>query len=538
MQSSTKKTPRYYQAECVEAIIQGWKDKEVPYASCAPGSGKSLILAMLSERCLAKSKRVLQLVPRDKLLMQNHDEMKAWTDYRDKIGIVCAGLGRKEIHKDCVIATPESFKSYRRAQHFDMVLIDECHNVSNKPMSMYRSIIRSLKRINPRLVIAGVSGTTYREGQGMLEKNNIDGEALFTKLVYETPIKQMIAEGYLCHIQSINCEGIETSDLKTKGKDYDVDQMNVKFDAIAENAVKDIKEKFDEYNIKTAILFCSSIANATHIVGLFNSPDVRLIHGGFSRGERDAITSWLEAGQGRRIIVAVGMLTEGYDFPALQAVVLLRATKSLRLYVQMVTRAIRANDGKECGYILDYGQNIDRHGSIDETIPPKTRKKKGEPPVRQCLACNFMNPAHLKKCKQCESEFVINSQDGNYGMRTKAQILADKLKSKIKEYPVTCEPLFLTAYKDEKRMIKMLIQGVPFEKYICLEHKGYAKQQGEQFIINMLKNKDDFITLKQSGNFTVDKMIYLLNNKYTDFFRPIKAVLVESKFNGAIIYAD
>ncbi len=155
-----KKTPRYYQVECAEAIVQGWKDKEVPYASCAPGSGKSLILAMLSERCLLKSKRVLQLVPRDKLLKQNYDEMRAWTDYKDKIGIVCAGLSRKEIHKDCVIATPESFKAYRRSQHFDMVLIDECHNVGNKPMSMYRAIIRSLTRINPRLVIAGVSGTT------------------------------------------------------------------------------------------------------------------------------------------------------------------------------------------------------------------------------------------------------------------------------------------------------------------------------------------------------------------------------------------
>lgn len=76
------------------------------------------------------------------------------------------------------------------------------------------------------------------------------------------------------------------------------------------------------------------------------------------------------------MVANVGVLTTGFDYPALDTVVLARPTKSLGLYYQMVGRAIRPFDGKD-GWIVDLSGNYSRFGNVADLFisrPPGTTK--------------------------------------------------------------------------------------------------------------------------------------------------------------------
>jgi len=127
----------------------------------------------------------------------------------------------------------------------------------------------------------------------------------------------------------------------------------------------------------------------------------------------------------------VDILAEGFDYKALQCVVLLRATTSPGLLVQFVGRIFRPHEDKEHGFLIDYGTNLSRltNGGIEEIIVPKVKKKKSEAPKKQCIAildetivfegltyrkgdeCAYPNILSAKRCKVCGSEFNRSSHE-------------------------------------------------------------------------------------------------------------------------------
>lgn len=561
-----KITPRYYQNEFYEATIdawanqgywddatQKWSEERVPYASCCPASGKSLMLAMLSEWALNRGGRVIQLVPKLEHVKQNYNELIGYTAHNTDIGICCSKLKKFQTSRQCVIATASSFMS-RRANSgaFNVCLIDELHNVSNDPNSRYRKIITSLRRQNPRMLITGVSGTCYRMGQGYIHNDCVKGKALFTDMVYETEIPRMIAEGYLSHIENISGDiHVNTDELKLAGYDYDTTAMAVKFDAICDDAVKDLKAKCEAYNIQTGIIFASNVANAEKIAELWGNDEIKVLHGGIKDKERDSILKWLETGSGRRIVVNPNILCEGYDFKALDLVCLMRSTTSLGLYVQMVCRVIRAFETKKVGYLCDFGMNIERHGSLDSLNEPKQRKRKGDIPKKLCDSileldfidddgylhkqgshCNTLNILSAKKCKLCGAHFVSDDETGGYSMRSYSQILKDKEDSKRTEHPVSSVEFEIAiSGKTGIKMIKMnLYNDASVEivsKYLCLDHKGTAQTISKSFLRKMFKNQSDYYKLGAVG-VNVDNMYQLLSDKdmYANFFKKISGVVI------------
>jgi superfamily II DNA or RNA helicase len=433
------------------------------------------------------------------------------------------------------------------------ILVHNCHNVPNDLESGYRKIITSLLRQNPRMLIAGVSGTPYRMSQGMMHESCIKGPALFTHQVYETPIPKMIEEGFLCHIESISGDvEIDVTGLKMSGQDYDTSAMAVKFEQICEDAVKDAKLKIDLYDIQTGIIFVSNVSNAEHVKNLWGNDEIRVLHGGISDSERKTIIKWLETGSGRRFVVNPNILTEGYDFPELDLVVLMRATASLRLYVQMTTRAIRAHSEKERGYILDYGQNIDRHGPIDATIPPKGKKKKGEAPSKPCTIildktiidkddgskhlkgtqCFKSNLLSAKFCRLCGAEFIPENEEGKYSMRSKADILQMKINAETYTYEIA-NVYYEKSYsrKDNTPMIKARFYDEDVnhihDSYLTLNHSGFARDNAIKMLISMLKNPSDYSDIAQfEGGINVDNVLLLLENEeYKErYFKRVKSI--------------
>jgi len=558
-----KKTPRYYQRDAYNSLIKSaLKPRpgtangfEIPYASMCTGSGKSLVAAMITNKVLNQGGRVLQLVPSKELCEQNYEEAWHYVDKPELLGICCAKLHRAQVDRKAVIATYTSF--LRRRAHsgaFNLLICDEAHGINPDQDSSYWKIIRSLLRLNPSMKIIGLTATPYRMEQGMLHNDCFKGKALFTGMAYETHIPTMIKEGYLSHVESIS--GDVEADMAgvsvTSQGDYNTDQMGVKFDAIVKDAVADMGVKFAAHNIQTALIFASNLTNARHILSEWNDPSMRLVHGDMGDKERRETIDWIKHGTGKRYVVNVGVLTTGFDHTALDCVVLMRATMSLGLYVQMVGRVIRAHDDKALGYVIDYGSNIERHGPIDATLPPKTKKRRGEAPKKLCTLildesvefegvqykrgqeCNYANILAAKFCRKCGGEFISENEEGKYSMRSKAQILAAKVEAETIRYDVE-GVVYTKSYsrKDSIPMIKMLIYGQDAElihtHYICLDHPGGMAAKARNFVMELFKRYEDYYELGHAG-VTVDNMCHLLNNA-EQYFKKIVAVTVRPGAN-------
>ena len=421
----------------------------------------------------------------------------------------------------------------------DGKLVHNCHrariDADDEPVSTYNKILKSLYRQNPKMLVAGFTGTPFRLDQGELHEPSFKGKPFFTHKVYDTTkdIPELIKQGYLSHIQTINTHiNIDLKGVRTSGKDFNKDDVGVKFDAICSNAVADMKASFDEYDIKTALIFVSNLSNARHVLEEFNDDAcIRIVHGGMAKADREAAVKWIKHGDGCRYIVNVDILAEGFDFKALQCCVLMRATKSPGLLVQMAGRIIRPHDNKRCGYLLDYGTNCERLGNIDNIIPPKPKKRRGDMPKKICgiPECQTANVLSAKKCIKCGAIFISEDDSGNYKMLTKEQALQQKKDAKILTLDVESISYELAASKSNGAlMIKMQFWDENTEllhkHYICLDHVGKAKTIAKSFVMKLFNDPKDFYKIGTVGA-SVQNMIRLLQHN-PEFFKTIDQITI------------
>jgi DNA repair protein RadD len=100
------------------------------------------------------------------------------------------------------------------------------------------------------------------------------------------------------------------------------------------------------------------------------------------------------------------VLTTGFDAPGTDLIALLRPTKSVGLYVQMVGRGTRLAEGKDDCLVLDFAGNTARHGPID-TVDGRKKEPAGdgEAPIKVCPECQTINHASARHCIECDHEF-------------------------------------------------------------------------------------------------------------------------------------
>lgn len=556
-----KKELRDYQIEAYRAIVKSIANGGRPYANLSTGSGKSLVCAILAEKCMKQGGRALILVPSSELVTQNAKEFMLFTSDVSSFGICSAKLGKYQINKQIVFATYTSFLKKRATSGgFNILIIDECHYLAPKPDTSYQKIIKSLLRINPNMKICGMSATPYREKQGFLHLDSIEGAATFTECAYETNIPDLIKKGYLSHVESISGD-IEADmsgvRLKSNG-DYNDEEMGQRFENIVAEAVPDMRSKFEHYGIKTALVYASNLSNARKIVAEWgDSSTIRLAHGDMPNSERHALTRWLKEGEGLRVVVNVGIFVTGFDFPPLDCVVFFLSTMSLIKYVQICGRVIRAHDEKDVGYVLCYGGNIARHGPIDSTIAPKNKKRRGEVPKKPCLSiidetilfegityrvgdvCNYPNSIAAKKCRVCGAVFISEGAEGKYVMRSRAEILAEQVEQQKFVYEVSRIVFEEAISKDGTPMIKARFIGEDSEElhseYFCLQHTGSARGLAIAKIKSLMKapHSDWYQIGKFDGGHNVKNMLFLLNDFYWQYFKMVKTITLvrDGRFN-------
>ena len=122
---------------------------------------------------------------------------------------------------------------------------------------------------------------------------------------------------------------------------------------------------------------------------------------------------WAIAGLGDGsvdVICNCGLISEGLDVPMIGAIIMLRPTASVALYLQMVGRALHPAPGKGKAIIMDFAGNVARHGFPDAprqwSLKAKARRQREKiaaPRPRPC-SCGVLNRANAHRCIECGTD--------------------------------------------------------------------------------------------------------------------------------------
>ena len=357
--------PRKWQEECMLAIREGLKVNQTVLVSAATGTGKGSMIASMAVKVVMSGKRLLFLVHRDELIDDVMGRAKQYYPAMD------AGKVRgtiNEVDKQAVFASVQSLHKNRLPSlgHFDFVITDEAHHATAKS---YLNVYKRVEEVNPKWKHIGFTATPFRSaGEGKTEGL---GKA-FKKLVYEYGILKAIEDKALCPLRGI---AVETELDLSEVDPEDEEALEKIIDTPTRNRI--VADKYLELLAgKQAICFGVTVAHAKNLATAMTEAGIKAeaVWGGDK--QRNQKIARYKAGE-TKVLTNCGLLTEGFDAPQTEAVILVRPTGSIGLYSQMVGRATRLHPGKEEGLIVDFVGNTEKYKivSLADLSTPKDQAR-------------------------------------------------------------------------------------------------------------------------------------------------------------------
>ncbi|MBU8540835.1 DEAD/DEAH box helicase [Falsiroseomonas tokyonensis] len=397
---------RPYQDDAVERVRQAYRaGARAPLLVAPTGAGKTVIFSYIAAGAAARGKRVLILAHRKELIRQASDKLTAAGVSH---GIIAPGFTPK---RDLVQVASVQTLARRIASGvvpFDLIVVDEAHHaVAGQWVTVAAAY--------PNALLLGVTATPERlDGRGL----GVEAGGCFDAMVMGPTVAHLVAGGFLTPAKIFApAEAPDLSGVRTKGGDYDASALS---DAMATpKLVGDAVEHYRRHVPgQPAILFSPSVAHAERMAEAFRAAGFRAVaaSGSSLASERDAAIKGLGTGA-VQVLCSCDLISEGLDVPAVSAVILLRPTKSLGLYVQQVGRGLRPAPGKTHLTVLDHAGNTLRHGPPEMprewSLQGRTKKKKASdetPPARQCTNC-FAVFTPRPACPECGFEFPVKARE-------------------------------------------------------------------------------------------------------------------------------
>ncbi len=325
----------------------------------ATGGGKTVIASDIITAANAVHKKIVFIAHRNELLTQGHSKLQS---FGVNAGIIKSGrdkdarpLANVQI---CGIQTLHARAIRGETMEMppaDIVFIDECHHV---PAMTYQAILARY----PDAIVVGLTATPCRgDGRGL--GNTFDA------MVQGPQIGELIKLGYLCPLKIF---APPAPDLKGVGVastgDYVVGDLSRKMNT--QVLVGDLVEHWLRHaQRRRTVVFAVDISHSVDIVKQFQKSEVRAEHvdGATPQPERDAIIARLASGE-TEVVSNCGVFTEGFDLPELGCIALVRPTRSLGLFRQMIGRGLRSAPGKTDVVVLDHSGGVHRFGRPDDAI--------------------------------------------------------------------------------------------------------------------------------------------------------------------------
>ena len=437
---------RWYQKQAVSAVWDYLREKDgAPCVVLPTGSGKTPVIAELCRQVVEWKGRALVLAHVKELLQQSVDKLGKFLD-PSLVGCYSAGLNERTTSTPVVVAGIQSV--YQRAEElgeFHLIIVDEAHLIPPVGTGRYRQFLEAEKTVSPKARLVGLTATPYRTGCGWITRDRAtDDESetgydrLLDEIVYEVPTDQLIADGTLSGVSSRAAfKAPDFSRVKTTRGDFDETEIERVWNGknVLDAACSEIVEKTQDR--KKVVVFCNRVESARRCAKLLEQFDpaneAAVVDGETSATDRAELVkrfkgeqaNLLENGKPLKYVCNVGVFTTGFDAPNVDCVALLRPTKSLTLYQQMVGRGLRRAPDKYDCLVLDFGGNIDRHGPID--LPrPEGDLSDANKPWKICRFCGGVVAKLFTVCPLCGKDFKVErgESDPNAGLSTQSSLAA------------------------------------------------------------------------------------------------------------------
>lgn len=351
-------TPRYYQSEAIEKCVQHFWRKCPQHAVCVlpTGAGKSLVIAHIVEKV---GGNFLVLQPSKEILEQNIAKYRA---LGKEASIYSAILGQK-VRTQVTYATIGSIMANRR--DFDMfqnIIVDECHIV-NAAKGMYEYFLRNV----PGLVCIGLTATPYRlkssGNTSVIEFLTRTRPNFFQKVIHVTQQNELREAGFLAPIAYKKRGEINLKNVVVKNGEYEENSLLREMNraSIEDLIIQEIE--ILEQSEGGILVFVEFIEILKKIQK--KRPDLQYITGTTDSDERDDLLEKFKNGQVQTIL-NVGVLTTGFDYPALSRIIVAKATRSLSLWYQIIGRGQRIADGKTECLVVDMCDNLSVLGDVQK----------------------------------------------------------------------------------------------------------------------------------------------------------------------------
>jgi len=352
---------RPYQLEALEAIRREIASGTMRTLVALPtGTGKTVVFAHLPEALGLGKKRLLVLAHREELLDQALAKFRVVNpDMRCAIEQADRYAGGAQV----VIASVQTLRSVRLGgidpDQFGAIVIDEAHHAIAKS---YRAILNyfGCDQRQARIPVVGFTATPKRgDGVGLSK--------VFDSIAYDAPMLEMIDRGYLSRLAGVRLDTRANLDeVSIRAGDFVASQLSQAIDTSERNEM--VVSGYLEHagDRQKTLVFAVDVAHAEHLAFCFNRTGIlraAAVHGKMAKDDRRAVLAAFSAGD-LDLVTNCMVLTEGFDEPGVDCIIMARPTKSGLLYTQMVGRGTRLAEGKKTCLVIDCTDNSARHDLV------------------------------------------------------------------------------------------------------------------------------------------------------------------------------
>ena len=339
---------RPYQQEAREAVQAEWaKGRKRTLLVLPTGCGKTIVFSKIIEDQVKEGKRVLVLAHRSELLEQASDKLKTATG----LGTALEKAENTSIGSwyRVVVGSVQTMQREKRLSQFppdwfDTIVVDEAHH----------AISDGYQRVHGYFEQSDVLGVTATPDRG--DMKNLG--SYFDSLAYEYSLVQAIQEGYLSKIKALTIPlSLDLSNVSMSAGDFKASDVGTALDPYLEQIADEMVKQCAD---RKTVVFLPLVKTSQKFRDILNAKGFRAAE---VNGESKDRAEVLEDFENDRYNVLCNsmLLTEGWDCPSVDCVVVLRPTKVRALYSQMVGRGTRLHPGKEELLLLDFLWHTERH---------------------------------------------------------------------------------------------------------------------------------------------------------------------------------
>lgn len=404
---------RPYQSRLVSRAKTALETHGNTLAVAPTGAGKTVCLSALAKEVGGKT---LVLQHRQELVSQNMRKFRQ-VNGGAKCSLWTAGC--KSFSGDATFAMVQSLYGHLdEMPAFDLVIADEAHHCA---APTWLSVIERAKELNPAVKVAGFTATPSRsDGRGLRK--------VFSNVCDQITLGELVELGFLVRPRAFAVDaGGSAEKLRALKGQSDFGDQNAVADVLNTEVVNAevIRHWKEKAQGRPTVVFAATVAHAEDVAQAFRDAGIpaECVHGELSSAERQAVLDRLTRGE-TQVVTNCMVLTEGWDYPPVSCVILLRKCSDKGPVIQMVGRGLRTVSPdeypdvvkKDC-IVLDFGASLATHGGIDADVDlgSEEDREPGIADLKECPedggGCGAYVPLATRTCPFCGYEFPRREQD-------------------------------------------------------------------------------------------------------------------------------